>query len=239
MEDHSSEGNYKTCRVKPTPVVEAVAAPTGCLGDWVTTNAFGSGEKSIGPIVGHSNCVEKARQECPEFDLVNTDKNPDETGCWCQKSHAKNITEYADPTSSYLTCRVVALPGWANTTNNTIMNTTNNTSDAIWGGAPTGPDGCYGDWVTTNQFTTSEVMIGSSDSAAGCVNEAKAKCEANFDLVNTNADPYFNGNDRTSWICYCQKTDGQSWESARHTGGLWKSCRMRNTDASPVAEAAS
>lgn len=43
----------------------------GCLGDWMRTNAFGPGERCVGPVDSHAACVEKVKSACPGFDLAN------------------------------------------------------------------------------------------------------------------------------------------------------------------------
>jgi len=70
----------------PTPTTTPAVHPDGCTSAWVETNAYGAGERSIGPVSSRAQCVEKVKAECPaEFDLANT-QGSDSTGCWCQKS---------------------------------------------------------------------------------------------------------------------------------------------------------
>lgn len=42
------------------------------------------GEKDVGPVTTRAECVEKAKAECPDFDLAHT-KADDPNYCWCQK----------------------------------------------------------------------------------------------------------------------------------------------------------
>jgi hypothetical protein len=42
-----------------------------CIGDWVRTNGFGAGERSVGPVANRSECIDKVRTDCEGFDLAN------------------------------------------------------------------------------------------------------------------------------------------------------------------------
>lgn len=51
----NTDAGYQTCRVKPLPGAPPATNDTAvnnneCLGPWVKTNAFGSGERSVGPV---------------------------------------------------------------------------------------------------------------------------------------------------------------------------------------------
>jgi hypothetical protein len=77
--------------------------PDGCISAWVETNAYGSGEYFVGAVSSRAQCVEKAKAECPEFDLANT-QGSDSTGCWCQKSGG--AVELESQSTSYVTCKM-------------------------------------------------------------------------------------------------------------------------------------
>lgn len=87
----------------PTPATPETTHPDGCTSAWVETNAYGSGERGLGSVSSRAECVQKVKDECPEFDLANTQGN-DSTGCWCQKSHG--AAELEQQSSSYVTCKV-------------------------------------------------------------------------------------------------------------------------------------
>lgn len=80
-----------------------------CLGNWVRTNQYGSGERSIGPVSSRAECTQKVKSECPGFDLANVPRGSG-NGCWCQKSRGAVLDPTQEGSGGYLTCRVVALP---------------------------------------------------------------------------------------------------------------------------------
>lgn len=43
----------------------------GCFGEWVNTDAFASGERCLGTVESHADCVAKAKLYCTGFDLAN------------------------------------------------------------------------------------------------------------------------------------------------------------------------
>ena len=65
----------------------------GCYTPMVETNYFASGEKNIGSFDGSSACIAAAKEQCPDFDLVNmntgelTGTSGYISSCWCQHSN--------------------------------------------------------------------------------------------------------------------------------------------------------
>jgi len=43
----------------------------GCLTEWVKTNSFTTGERSIGPKESKAECVKAVEESCPDHDLAN------------------------------------------------------------------------------------------------------------------------------------------------------------------------
>ena len=91
--------------------MEAEMDGDGCLGEWIPTNAFASGEHFLGSMENAAECVAKAKTACyPEYDLANIQASAvgtgSATGCWCQKSNGATISTQYQEGAGYWTCRV-------------------------------------------------------------------------------------------------------------------------------------
>lgn len=174
-------------------------SPDQPIGDWVVTNHFGAGERSIGPVSSASECIAKVRSDCPEFDLANMAVNEagSNLGCWCQKSKGHTLESRADNSSNYKTVRVRPLPDPA-------MNL---------------DDGCMSEWVQTqwfNQFGGRN--IGPVQSVQECIEKVKQECPG-YDLVNVGRD--------TDDVCYCHNSSGLEFNSSYlQTCSSLRTCRI-------------
>lgn len=92
--------------------MEAESESDGCMGDWIPTNAFYTGEMYAGRFDNASGCVAACKtDDFSAYDMASVEAaavgGNVETGCWCQKSGGLNLAEHYDTAgSNYWTCRV-------------------------------------------------------------------------------------------------------------------------------------
>lgn len=184
----------------------------GCMTEWVRTNFFTDGEISLGRRASKAECVKAVLDNCPEHDLANVPTSCEHGGecasCWCQHSKGETVANHPSP-CPYMTCQIKSK------------------AESIPQDQPQGPDwqadGCMGEWVKTNHFTSDEKNIGAVESTGDCVKQAQQQCP-DHDIANVNEKCYNGGN---CGECWCQKSFGGAISQFTDPRSSYYSCRTR------------
>lgn len=202
--------NTLAIRQRQTHQTKTKVGKYGCQSAFVETHRFSPGEKNIGRYGNIEACVEAAKSQCPDFDLVNMqsteiDKNSNVSACFCQKSGGLKIEDYVQPNIGWEACR--------------IRESASKTTPTEQDGRPVG---CDGQWYRTDKFTAGEKNLGLKVEISYCLRDAKQECP-DHDLVSIPWGELPNG---FVMDCKCQHSNNADISQGVSASGEWGTCKF-------------